>query len=475
MRPAARTPGTRTVSNIPNDSIRAFERGFQGEVILPGDERYDRARRVWNGLVNEYPAIVARCRGVSDVASAVEFAREHDLPVGVRGGGHHVTGGGVSDGSLVVDLSGMKGIRVDPANRTARVEPGVRVGELLAETQRFGLAASGGTASDTGIAGSTLGGGIGWLRRKHGLAIDNLLSVDLVTADGELVTASETENEDLFWGVRGAGGHLGVVTSFEFRLQPVGPEVATVMVYYPGEAATDVLRDYREYTETAPDEVTTMAFLTTAPDSEAIPREARGKSALGMMACYAGQVEKGTETLQPLRELADPLADFSGPTSFIDFHESEGMYPSGRHYYWKSVFLEELSDECIERLVEHACRAPSRRSSLTLWQFGGAMSRVASSETAFAGRDEAFMLSVEVCWDDPVASGENVAWGRTAWEEMRRFSSGRLYINFVGLGEEGSELSRAAYGDNYDRLVELKAEYDPTNTFRINRNVGLTD
>ena len=446
---------------------------MRGTVYTPDDERYHDVRKVWNGLINRYPAVVARCRGVVDVVETVNFARGHDLPASVRGGGHNVAGTAVVDGGVVVDLSEMEGIHVDPEARVARVEPGVRLGELNRETQQFGLAVPGGMAADTGVAGSTLGGGLGWIRRKHGLGIDNLRSVDAVLANGEFVRASDSRNEDLFWAIRGAGGHFGVVTSFEFDLHPVGPEVASAMVYYPGEASPEVLRAYREYAADCPDEVTTIAFHSFAPDGEDVPEPERGEPALGLMGCYAGPVEAGREALRPLRELADPLVDYSGVTSYAAIHDSEGAYPHGRNYYWKSLYLEELTDDAVDSLVAHAREAPSDHSSLTLWQLGGEMNRVDADETAFPARDAAFMLSVEATWDDPHASPENLAWAREAWAALREFSDGRLYVNFPGLAEDRTDVIPAAYGENLERLVELKAEYDPTNLFRPHRNVSI--
>lgn len=473
MRGPKRHEGVRTLREIPEEDVREFRTRVWGEVVTHDDEAYQSVRKVWNGLINRYPAMVVRCTGVADVVESVGFAREHDLPVSVRGGGHNVAGTAVVDGGLVVDLSEMNGIHVDPTARVARVEPGVRLGELNRETQLFGLAVPGGMAADTGVAGSTLGGGLGWVRRKYGLGIDNLRSVDVVLADGELVRASDEENEELFWAIRGAGGQLGVVTSFEFDLRPIGPEITSAMVYYPGDRSADALRAYREYAESCPDSVTTLAFHTFAPDADEIAEAAHGEPALGIMACHAGSVEEGRRALQPLRELADPLADYSGVTRYEAIHDSEGAYPHGRNYFWKSLFLDELSDACIDRLVERAAAAPSHHSSVTVWQLGGAMNRVAADETAFPVRDASFMVSVEATWDDPHASPENLAWARETWETLWQFSKRRLYVNFPGLAETQPDLMHAAYGANFERLVDVKAEYDPTNLFRPHRTVSL--
>lgn len=472
MRGSTPPRATAVTRELPTDALREFRRRLRGSVCTPDDEGYDDARRVWNGLVNRYPAVVARCAGTADVIACVEFARAHDLPVAVRAGGHNVAGDGVLDDGLVIDLSGMTGVHVDPDARRARVEPGVRVGQLLEETQPFGLAVPGGMAADTGVAGSTLGGGMGWVRRKYGLGVDNLVSATVVTADGDVVTASADDHPDLFWALRGGGGNFGVVTSFEFRLRPVGPEVATAMTYYAD--AREALREYRAYCASAPDEVTTVAFCTSPPknvDDHDASDDANGGPALGVMGCYAGPVEAGKRALEPLRNLGDVIADDSGVTTFRAFHDADGAYPHGRNYYWKSTFLDGLSDECVDRVAEWTAEAPSERSSLTVWQFGGEMGRVGADETAFPGRDAPFMLSVEANWDEGTACAENVAWARDAWAAMREFSSGGLYVNFAGFGEEGSDLVRAAYGNNYDRLAAVKRRYDPANLFRHNRNV----
>ena len=469
MRGAEPPTAAAVLRDLPAGAVEGLRREVRGSVRTFDEDGYDEARRVWNGLVNRYPAVIVRCANVADVVAAVNFARTNDLLVAVRGGGHNVAGDGVCDDGVVVDLSEMKGIHVDPGDRRVRVEPGVRLGELLDATQEFGLAVPAGMASDTGVSGSTLGGGMGWLRRKYGLGIDSLLSATVVTAGGDVLTADESRNSDLFWALRGGGSNFGVVTSFEFRLHPVGPEVATAMVYYADPS--EVLRSYREYAASAPDEVTTIAFCTAAPDDLNVPEESRGDPAVGVMGCYAGPVKDGEAALAPLRNLGDPVADYSEVTTFRALHESEGVYPRGRNYYWKSAFFDELTDECVDRIVEWAGKAPSKRSSLTLWQFGGEMSRVDADGTAFAGRDAAFMLSVEANWDDRMACERNVSWAREAWADLRRFSSGGLYVNFAGFGEEGEDLVRAAYGDNYDRLAEIKRTYDPTNLFRHNRNV----
>src|ERR671920_541800 len=398
--------------------VERFGSRLRGKLLSPSDAGYEEARLIWNGLIDKRPALIARCVGVADVIDSVNFARENDLLVAVRGGGHNVAGNAVADGGLVIDLSPMKGIRVDPERRTARAEGGATLGDIDRETQVFGLATPLGVVSETGIAGLTLGGGIGWLRRKYGLSSDNLVSVDLVTADGRFLTASEEENEDLLWGIRGGGGNFGVVTSFEYRLHPVGPEVMCCFVLYPGDRAREVLKFCDEYVAEAPDEVSPLAFLGHVPPVE--------------------------------------------------------IFPNGWHYYWKSVNLDGLGDEVIERLTYHAWAAPSEHSTIDVWYQGGAMARVGTSETAFGDRSSPILLGIEANWEDPQDDEVNLAWVRSCFSDMRRFSNGGLYLNFPGFLEEGEQLLRDVYGENYEQLVALKNKYDPTNLFRLNQNIKPT-
>jgi len=445
---------------------------MRGELIQPGDEGYEEARRVWNGMIDKKPALIARCESPADVVEAVNFSRENDLPLAVRGGGHNVAGTGTVDGGLVIDLSSMKGIEVDPAARTARAGAGVTIGELDQETQAFGLATPLGVVSETGIAGLTLGGGIGWLRRKHGLSSDNLVSVDVVTADGRFLTASETENPDLFWGIRGGGGNFGVVTSFEYRLHPVGPEVMVAFILYPGDRAREVLRFGAEYVANAPEEVSPLAFLGRVPRVEDFPEEWHGEQYVALLTIYAGPIEEGERVLQPLRELGEPIADFSGPMPYVEAQKLlDEDYPEGWRYYWKSVNVNRLGDEVIEALMAHAENAPSEHSTIDVWYQGGAMGRVGASESAFGDRSAPYLLGVEANWEDPRDDEANVAWARNCVADMRRFSDGGMYLNFPGFLEEGQKLMRDAYGENYERLAALKNEYDPANLFRLNQNI----
>src|ERR671938_1439918 len=394
--------------------VERFASGLRGELLRPDRTAYDEVRKVWNGLIDKHPALIARCAGVGDVVASVNFARENDLLMAVRGGGHNVAGNAVCNGGLVIDLSPMKGIRVDPQRRTARAEGGATLGDLDRETQVFGLATPLGVVSETGIAGLTLGGGIGWLRRKYGLSSDNLVSVDVVTADGRFLTASETENEDLFWGIRGGGGNFGVVTSFEYRLHPVGPEVMFCFVLYPGDRAREVLKFCEEYVAQAPDEVGPLGVLGHVPPVEIFPERWHGEPYVALLAMYVGDVEEGERVLRPLRELGGHIADLSARMPYTEAQAIlDEDYPDGWHYYWKSVNLDGLGDEVIERLAYHAWAAPSGHSTIDVWYQAVATSRVATDETAFGDRSAPILIGIEANWERPQDDEANIAWVRS--------------------------------------------------------------
>jgi len=455
--------------------IERFRSRLHGELLRAGDEGYEKARRVWNGMIDKHPALIARCFGASDVVNAVAFAREHGLLMSVRGGGHNVAGTAIADDGLVVDLSPMTRIQVDPEGRTVRAEAGVTIGELDERTQAFGLATPMGVVSETGIAGLTLNGGIGWLRRKHGLSSDNLVSVDIVTAEGRFLTASETENEDLFWAVRGGGGNYGVVTSFEYRLHPVGPEVMFCFVFYPGDKARDVLRYMNGYMAQAPDEVSPLGVLGRVPADDTFPDERHGEQFVAVLAMYAGEVEEGEQVLRPLRGIAEPIVDLSGPIPYTEAQKAlDEDYPDGGRYYWKSANVEGMGEEIMDRLIAHAEAAPSGHSTIDVWYQGGAMGRVGAGESAFGDRSAPVLLGIEANWEEPRDDEANVAWTREVVEDMRRFSDGGMYLNFPGFLEEGQDMVREAYGENYERLVALKNRYDPANLFRVNQNIKPT-
>jgi FAD/FMN-containing dehydrogenase len=460
---------------LPTTGLAPLREALHGRVIGPGDEGYDEARSIWNGMIDRRPACIARCAGVADVVAAVRFARERELLVAVRSGGHGVGGHAICDGGLVIDLSPMKGIRVDPLGRSARAEAGVLWGELDRETQLHGLATVGGIVTHTGIAGLTLGGGIGWLMRKHGATVDNLVSVDVVTADGEVLTAGEDENPDLFWGVRGGGGNFGIVTSFEYRLHPVGPIVLAGPIFHPLGDAREVLRFYREFIATAPDELTTIFELSVAPPVPFLPEDVHGKPIVMVGACYAGAPEDGIEVVRPLKEFGNPIVDLLEPKLYTALQSMfDPSVPHGWHRYWKSLELPPLSDTAIDTLVEHASAQTSPKSYCIVFQLGGALARVGGDETAYSQRDAAHSVNINAVWTEDDLEGErHVAWARDFFSAMQPHAGSRVYLNF--LGEEGADRVRQAYGDRqYERLVELKRAYDPTNFFRMNQNISPT-
>ncbi len=445
---------------------------FRGQLLLPTSPGYDAARRIWNGAIDRRPACIACCTGVADVIAAVRFARERDLLVAVRSGGHGVGGHALCDGGLVIDLSPMKGIRVDPASRTARAEAGVLWGELDRETQHHWLATVGGIVTHTGIAGLTLGGGIGWLMRKHGATVDNLLSADVVTAQGDFITASEEENPDLFWAIRGGGGNFGIVTSFEYRLHPVGPIVLAGPVFHALQDAPEVLRFYREFIAAAPDELTTIFELSVAPPAPFLPETVHGKQVVMVGACYAGSPDEGAEVVRPLKQFGRPIVDLLGPKPYTALQSMfDPMVPHGWHRYWKSVELPPLTDTAIDTLVEHAPAVSSPKSYCIVFHLGGALARVGADETAFSQRDAAHNVNINAVWTEEDPDGErHIAWARDFFDAMQPHAGGRVYVNF--LGEEGDDRVRQAYGArNYERLARLKTVYDPTNFFRLNQNI----
>jgi FAD/FMN-containing dehydrogenase len=460
--PAFEVTTTTGDGNVLDESAAArLKARLRGELLLPDDETYDDTRRVWNGLIDHRPALIARCAGVGDVIEAITFARRYDVLVSVRGGGHNIAGKAVCTGGLMIDLSRMRSVVVDPLNRTARVEGGATLGELDGAAQKYGLATTAGVVTHTGVAGLTLGGGVGRLARKYGLACDNLLSVDLVTTDGQVVRTSATENPDLFWGVRGAGANFGVATSFEFRLHPVGPGVLGGVVIHPLEQAEAALRFYYEYSHSAPDELSADAFFLTSPDGDPV---------FAISACYIGSLEQGERVLETLRRFGPPLADEIGRVAYTELQAAgDAFFPIGLRYYWKSHFLEEIADDAIEAMVSHFARVPSPRSLIGFQQFGGAVSRIAPSETAFRHRNAQYDNFAASVWADPRELEVHQQWVREWWEMMSPFSIGAEYVN--NLGEEGEDRVRAAYGDNYGRLVALKDKYDPTNFFRLNANI----
>lgn len=451
---------------LDDNTIAQLDTNLRGELIQPEDDAYESARQVYNAMIDKHPRLIARCIDVADVITCVNFARENGLLLAVRGGGHNGGGLGTCDNGMVLDLGLMKGVRVDPESQTVRVEGGCTQGEVDHAASAFGLAVPSGTVSGTGIAGLTLGGGHGYLTRKYGLTIDNLLEADVVTADGHLVVASADRNEDLFWAIRGGGGNFGVVTTFEFLAHPVGPEVWFLTTIYPIAQARTVLKFLCDYMADASEHLGVLATLWNAPQDESIAPEHQGEPVVILLGCWSGPFEEGEEVLRPLREIVSPVADLSGPRRYLDVQRFfDADYPNGRLYYWKSAYLTRVDDEVIDALVRHAQTRPSPLTSLDLWFLGGALNRVPVDRTAYARRDARFAMAIESNWTDPEQSDANIAWSRRVFDDMQRFSHGS-YLNFPGFVEDRDKLLREAYGPNLDRLWDAKARYDPENLFQ---------
>jgi FAD/FMN-containing dehydrogenase len=454
------------------DELKLAE-GFRGQVIRPRDSGYDEARAVYNGSIDRRPSLIVRPMGAADVIDAVNLAREHGLPLAVRGGGHSVAGNGTVDDGVLVDLSTLKGVRVDPKARTARAGGGVLVGELDRETQLFGLVTPSGRVTTTGIGGFTLGGGYGWTSAKHGLACDNLISADVVTADGKLVRASEDENPDLFWGLRGGSSNFGVVTSFEFKLYPLGPIVLAGMLLHSLDHAGEIIRGYRDYVNNAPDELGTGMAILQAPPAPFVPEHARGKPALGIIAIYVGDPAQGERVIAPLRALAKPVADLLQPIPYTAFQALVDPFsPTGWHNYHRGIHLSGLPDAAIDTYVKLSAEitAVSPITQVIMFRHGGAVSRVPDGATAAGHRDAVYMAHPIACWQDAVQTDMHVRWVRRFSDAMSKFSTGGVYLNFEP--DEGEQKVRAGYGpEKYARLVALKDKWDPENLFRINQNI----
>ncbi len=450
--------------------VSDLKANLRGEVVLPQDASYDQVRKIWNGMIDRRPLAIVRAFGASDVMKAVKFARQHQLPLSVRGGGHNVAGNAVCDNGLMIDLSRMRSIRVEPKKSRVRVEPGLTWGEFDRETQTFGLATTGGLVSTTGVAGFTLGGGVGWLVRKYGLAADNLTSVDVVTADGELLTASTTGNSDLFWGVRGGGGNFGVVTSFELQLHPVGPIVLGGLLAHHARDGRELLRFYREFIKDTPNELTTLAVYLTAPPAPFLPTEVHGKHLMAIALCYAGKIEEGEKLLDPLRKFGKPVVDHIQPMPYTVLQSMfDQSAPPGVQNYWKSSYINGLTDTAIDTLLECGAKITSPMSAIHIHQLGGAITSIAEDATAFSHRNAPFIVNLVSTWQDPRENQKHIAWTRNSFAAIEPFAMG-AYVNFMG--EEGDERVVAAYGEKkFKQLASLKKKYDPTNLFRLNQNI----
>jgi FAD/FMN-containing dehydrogenase len=448
--------------------------GFRGDVITRQHPEYNGARAVWNGAVDRRPRLIARCGGTVDVAAAIRFARDHALEIAVRGGGHNVAGTAVCDDGVVIDLSAMRAVLVDPVERTALVQGGALWGEVDHATQAHGLATTGGIVSHTGVGGVTLGGGIGALMRKHGLTVDNLVEAEVVTADGATIRASADNRPDLFWALRGGGGNFGIVSWFRFALHPIGPSVVAGPVFWNAEDTTDVLRFYRDFIRDAPDELGTIVRVGTIPPFPVVPEELHFRPAVAVVSCFAGPVDAGELAVRALRQFGNPLVDLVGPTLYEDHQGSiDATVPHGWHYYWKGTNLTVLSDDVVDVVADHAYRATSPRSYAAIFHMGGAVGRVPEDATAYAGRGVGHNMSIDAVWL-PEQSGEladaETAWSRTFFRALQSHSAG-VYVNFLDSDDDASRV-REAYGDRtYQRLADVKAEYDPDNVFHHNKNI----
>ncbi len=450
--------------------FKEFATEFRGEMILPEDDQYDAARQLWNGLYDRYPAGVARCESPQEVIAAVNFARENDVMVAVKGGGHDYAGNSVCNDGLVIDLSPMHKVEVDEHQKTARVEGGATVGQFDAKAQKYGLATTTGTASNIGIGGLALGGGSGYLSRRFGMTIDNVLSVDIVTAEGNLVKANESENEDLFWAVRGGGGNFGIVTAFKFKLHEVGPEVLSFQAYFPYEDSGLVLQFYREFMRKAPDELSCYAFFLKVPPVEPFPPEYHGKTTCAFIACHSGNPEKGRAELQSLKTFGNPFLSFIQPMEYTAIQKSfDAGMPKGLRWFTRAHYLDKLSDTAIETLIKNTELLPGPFTVAYLEPMGGEVNRVDLAATAFPHRDAAYSLHIFPGWDDPSKDGENIKWAKEFSRAMQIEATGGVYVNL--LSQDEKERVKAAYGENYDRLARVKRKWDPDNFFSMNHNI----
>jgi FAD/FMN-containing dehydrogenase len=455
-------------------TVAKFDGAFDGAMLLPGTKDYDAARGVWNGMIQRHPAAILRCGSVADIIAGVRLAAGSGLPVSIKAGGHNVAGHAVGEGSLMLDLSALRGVEVDPEARTAWVEGGALWADVDAASQQHGLATPGGLISDTGVAGLTLSGGVGWLRSRFGLCIDNLLGADLVTASGQLVRASAEENPDLFWALRGGGGNFGVVARFLFALHPVGPEVMFCAPIYPASAGIGPIQFWRDFLADKSDSVGSLVDFETVPQSPDYPKDFWGQRCYTIAAVYAGDAAEGERLLEPLRHLGPMVTDLSARMAYIDVQKLfDAMHPKGQYRcYWKSHLLTDLTDEMIKEGLANAVASPSDHSISSFWNFGGATARVPATETAFGDRSFGWMYSLDSVWEQAEDDAKVMDWTRAAWEKFRRHSyEGRLYLNFAGQDADSAALTKDAFGRNFARLAATKAKYDPTNMFRFNQNI----
>lgn len=458
-------------STLKAETLEGLRARLRGILVLPGDSGYDEIRSVWNAMIDRRPALIVRCLGVADVVTCVDFAREHDLTLSIKGGGHNISGLAVSEGGLMLDMSLMRGVWVDPVAQTARVQAGCLLGDVDRETQIHGLAAVLGFVSSTGAAGLTLGGGFGYLTRRFGWGCDNVLSMEVVTADGRVISASETQNRDLFWALRGGGGNFGVVTNFEYKLRAVGPQVVAGAIAWRAEDAPSVLEMHRALVEQSPPELTAVAVMRKAPPAPWLANEIHGKPVVLLFVCHTGPIKEGESLVAPIKAFGSPVGDVIQARTYVSQQSLlDATQPKGRRYYWKSEFLPKLEPKLIAKAIEHAQRMVSPHSAVLFFPIGGALQKLPPNHSAVGNRDAAVSLNIMGAWESVQDDEANINWARSAWRDLRQFSTGGTYINFL-TEEEGEERIRAAYGANYDRLVQVKTRWDPANLFRMNKNI----
>lgn len=458
------------MSTINHTKIETLKSNIRGEVLLPSDSGYDDARRIWNAMIDRHPAIIVRCAGVADVIKAVNFARGEGLVTAVRGGGHNIAGNAVCDGGLMIDLSLMTSVRVNPETHRAYVEPGATLGDFDHEAQQFGLATALGINSTTGVAGLTLGGGFGWLSRKYGMSVDNLISAEIVTADGKWVRASAKENSDLFWAIRGGGGNFGIVTLFEFQLHPVGPEVFGGLIVFPFDQARELLIKYRDFADKMPDELSVWVVLRQAPPLPFLPEAVHGKHVVAFAVFYAGDVRDGERAIEPLRSFGKSHGEHIGVQPYLDWQKAfDPLLTPGYRNYWKSHNFSELADGAVDSIIDYASKLPSPHSEIFIALLGGHTSQVSPDATAYAHRDTKFVLNVHGRWENPAEDETCISWARAFFESTTPYATGGVYVNFMT--QEEDDRVAAAYGPGYDKLVQVKNKYDPENVFRLNQNI----
>jgi FAD/FMN-containing dehydrogenase len=451
-------------------AINKLKGTLKGGVVLPQDSKYDEVRAIWNAMIDRRPAVIVQCKGADDVVHALAFARANELEVSVRGAGHNIAGNAICDDGIMIDLSPMKTVRVDPDKHRAYVEPGATLGDLDVATQAHALATPVGINSTTGIAGLTLGGGFGWLTRQHGMTIDNLLSVEMITADGNRVRASEKENSDLFWGVRGGGGNFGVVTEFEFKLHPVGPQILAGLIVFPFEQAKQVLRHYREFVESAPEELNVWVVLRQAPPLPFLPESVHGQKVVVLAVFSAGDVEKAKKLIAPLRTFGDAYGEHIGAQPYTDWQKAfDPLLTPGARNYWKSHNFTEIRDGALDTIIEYSGKLPTPQCEIFMGLISGAANRVAANAMAYPARDAKFVVNVHTRWDEPMDDERCIAWARAFFKASAPYASAGAYVNFM-TAEEGDRVA-SAYGSNYQRLVQIKRKYDAKNIFHLNQNI----